>query len=168
MRVETIAEEVSEAVNELIPQTTNGKGEKDVTIALVNNKTIPPGETSVDVSQKEEDEPLQATVSVNMEDKPEGVLAETTEPVSNIVKPKEPETVTAQPSMTTASTPSKLDISFYNSTARTSFRLAVCLEGLRCEADDVRCKTLHDKCNEGVNVTGVPFAVRTKLSECQV
>ena len=66
-----------------------------------------------------------------------------------------------------AAASAKLDISFYNSTARTSFRLAVCLEGIRCEADDRRCKTVHDKCNEGINVTDVPFAVRTKLSECQ-
>ena len=59
------------------------------------------------------------------------------------------------------------DVSFYNSTSKTSFRLAVCLDGITCEASP-RCTLVHTKCNEGMDVTGIPHRVRQKLSECSV
>lgn len=61
-----------------------------------------------------------------------------------------------------------LDISYYNSTAKTSFRLAVCLEGINCETDSEPCFLVHQKCNEVFNVSVIPFKVRKKLSECTV
>ena len=61
-----------------------------------------------------------------------------------------------------------LDISFYNSTSKTSFRLAVCLEGINCEVDSEQCLLIHQKCNEMFNVSVIPFKVRKKLSECSV
>ena len=60
-----------------------------------------------------------------------------------------------------------IDISFYNSTSKTSFRLAVCLDGINCE-DNARCKLVHQKCNEGMDVSMLPHRVRQKLSECSV
>ena len=94
--VQNIAEEVSEAVNELIPQSANGEAEeKDVTISLVNDKNILPGQSSVDVKEKEDGESLEATISLNMGDKPEGVMAETVQPVSDLVQPNEPQSATS-------------------------------------------------------------------------
>ena len=59
------------------------------------------------------------------------------------------------------------NISFYPSTSKTSFRLAVCLDGIRCE-ETARCKLVHSKCNEGLDVSQLPHRVRQKLSECSV
>ena len=61
-----------------------------------------------------------------------------------------------------------LDVSFYNSTSKTSFRLAVCLEGINCEIDSDQCLLIHQKCNQMFNVSVIPFKVRKKLSECSV
>ena len=72
------------------------------------------------------------------------------------------------PQMEKSETHELLDISYYNSTSKTSFRLAVCLEGINCEADSERCFLVHQKCNEMFNVSVIPFKVRKKLSECSV
>ena len=62
----------------------------------------------------------------------------------------------------------KFDISVYNSTSKTSFRLAVCLAGIQCTEDTPKCELIFQKCNEGINVTNLPFKVKQKLSECSV
>jgi hypothetical protein len=61
-----------------------------------------------------------------------------------------------------------IDVSFYNSTAKTSFRLALCLDGVHCKDDSPRCSIIHKECNEGLNVGQLPFQVKKKLSECTV
>ena len=43
----------------------------------------------------------------------------------------------------------------------------MCLDGIRCE-DTARCKLVHNKCNEGLDVSQLPHRVRQKLSECSV
>lgn len=62
---------------------------------------------------------------------------------------------------------SSFNVSFYNSTSKTSLRLAICLEGIGCE-DNARCRLVHQKCNEGMDVSMLPHKVRQKLSECSV
>ena len=63
----------------------------------------------------------------------------------------------------------KVNVMSFCSTSKTSFRLAVCLEGIKCqEPGSRRCELAFQKCNEGLNVTTLPFKVKQKLSECSV
>ena len=89
--------------------------------------------------------------------------------------PEIPPSAAADPSLAgneeaeVSGTTPKLDISFYNSSARTTLRLAICLDGIRCDGGSpAKCLALQQKCNEGIDVSGTPGAVRVKLSECQV
>lgn len=50
----------------------------------------------------------------------------------------------------------------------TSFRLALCLEGMDCDIESLRCSILHRECNAGLNINELPFQVRKKLSECSI
>lgn len=93
-----------------------------------------------------------------------GVTTSTANPVTSIIA-----------FLTTFETPhlvndddTSVDVSFYNSTAKTSFRLALCLDGMHCKEDDLRCSIIHKECNEGLNIEKLPFQVRKKLSECTV
>ena len=63
----------------------------------------------------------------------------------------------------------KVDVSFYESSPKTTIRLSNCLEGLQCEFEDnPECLGLHEKCNEGLDVAALPVKIRLKLSECQI
>ena len=92
------------------------------------------------------------------------VTTSTTHPVTSVID-----------FLTTFETPhmgsalgTSIDVSFYNSTAKTSFRLALCLDGVHCKEDSPRCSIIHKECNEGFNVAQLPFQVKKKLSECTV
>jgi len=87
----------------------------------------------------------------------------TTHPVTSIIDFL---TTFETPHLSTVGT--SLDVSFYNSTAKTSFRLAMCLDGVHCKEDSPRCSIIHKECNEGLNVAQLPFQVKKKLSECTV
>ena len=100
--------------------------------------------------------------------KPASVAPPTEEPMP--ADPNEEEaTTTAGPPIKSHRFADMFDVSFYNSTSKTSFRLAVCLEGIQCEEPgSPRCDLAFQKCNEGLNVTVLPFRVKQMLSECSV
>ncbi|CAB4058840.1 CRISP [Lepeophtheirus salmonis] len=85
-----------------------------------------------------------------------------------------PSTTMANRALTTSSRLSalshpKIDISFYNTTARTSYSLAICLEGSKCNGEhNNTCFTLQSECNQGLDLSAVPNPVRKKLSECAI
>ena len=91
------------------------------------------------------------------------VTTSTTHPVTSVIDFL---TTFETPHISTLTT--SIDVSFYNSTAKTSFRLALCLDGVHCKEDSPRCTIIHKECNEGLNVGQLPFQVKKKLSECTV
>ncbi len=59
---------------------------------------------------------------------------------------------------------------FYLNAPRNTFRLGICLNGIRCsvKSEDQKCLKLHASCNVGLDVSNLSAKVREKLSECQV
>ena len=92
------------------------------------------------------------------------VTTSTTHPVTSIID----FLTTFETPHVSSTSSTTIDVSFYNSTAKTSFRLALCLDGVHCKEDSPRCAVIHKECNEGFNVGQLPFAVKKKLSECTV